>query len=124
MQKCIIFFTYLRGIIHWLWTVFITVHLALIVLPLEWTGARELITYFNRLWARALLRFVGIRVKTKNAHHIPAGSFLMLFNHKSYVDIVSLMQVYPRRIYFGAKKRVIFCPDHGFSYEANRTFSY
>ena len=114
MIKLIVFFTYLRAIVHWLWVVFITISLATIAVPMEWMGARDKISWINRLWAWSFLRFAGIQVLAKNQHNIPKGSFLMIFNHKSYVDIVSLLQITPRRLYFGAKKGLFSIPIFGF----------
>ena len=113
MIKLIIFFTYLRAIVHWLWIFCITIG-ALTALPMEWIGVRSIMSWISRLWAWSFLRFVGIRVLARNQHNIPEGSFLIVFNHKSYVDILSLVEVTPRRLCFGAKKELFSIPIFGF----------
>lgn len=114
MIKLLVFFTYLRAILHWLWIGCITIGLAIISIPMEWIGFRNGVSWINRLWAWSFLQFVGIQVIAKNQHNIPEGSFLMIFNHKSYVDILSLLQVTPRPLYFGAKKGLFSVPVFGF----------
>ncbi len=67
-----------------------------------------------RFWARFLLWFCGIKVYCKNPKHLPKkGSFVLLFNHRSYVDILVLFASTHRPIYFGAKKELFAIPLWG-----------
>ncbi len=115
MQKILALLLYLRGVLHWLWVVFLTTGTGVVVISLEWMGARHIVGKVSRVWAFGFLRFCGIQVVTKNAHHLPKNqSFLMVFNHNSYLDILVLMQSSPRRLHFGAKKSLFFVPILGF----------
>ncbi len=74
--------------------VLVTLLLALVlVLGLPWAalGARTLrwrVT-LARLWAKACARLLGMKVVREG--HAPAGAFLLVSNHLSYVDIILLL---------------------------------
>ena len=114
MKTLLIYLTYLRAILHWIWIAGLTMSIGFVAITTELLGLRHYITYMNQIWARALLRFAGIHVQTKNQHLLPTTSCVLIFNHKSYVDILALLQTAPRRIYFGAKKGLFSVPIFGF----------
>lgn len=115
-MKTIVFtLTYIRAIFHWFWVVIFTILSILIILSFELISAKKKSYQAMRLWARGLLWFCGIAVKSKNKHNIPEKPFLIMFNHRSYVDILALFQATPERIHFGAKKTLFSIPFLGFA---------
>ena len=69
----------------------------------------------TRFWAFGLLWFCGVKIKRQNTENIPKKPFLILFNHRSYVDILALFQATSERIHFGAKKQIFSIPIMGFA---------
>ncbi len=118
MQKTLIIITYIityiRALFHWLWLVFFTVLSILVILTLEAGGFKKKSYQAERLWAFGILWFCGIRVKTKNRDNVKEP-FLILFNHRSYVDIPALFQAIPDRFHFGAKKSLFSIPLLGYA---------
>lgn len=115
MKRLLLILTYIRGFLHWFWLVFYTIWSIFIILFLEFTGQKKNSYQAMRLWAFGLLWFCGIRVKIQNKHNIPEGPFLIMFNHRSYVDILALFQATPKRFHFGAKKTLFSIPLLGFA---------
>ena len=107
--------TYIRGFLHWFWLVFFTVFSIVIILAFEFAGCKKKSYQAEQFWARGLLWFCGIRVKSKNRHNIPEKPFLIMFNHRSYVDILALFKATPLRFHFGSKKSIFAVPILGFA---------
>jgi 1-acyl-sn-glycerol-3-phosphate acyltransferase len=66
-----------------------------------------------RLWSRIGLALNNTPVELHGAEHLPAGSFILMSNHQSGFDILSLIAVIPRRIYWIAKKELFDIPIFG-----------
>lgn len=115
MKLLLLILTYIRAILHWFWIVIFTILSILIILFFELTGSKKKSYQAMRLWAFGLLCFCGIKVKSKNRHNIPKKPFLIIFNHRSYVDILALFQATPERFHFGAKKPLFSIPLMGFA---------
>ena len=115
MQTLLLFLTYIRAILHWFWIFIFTSLSIFIILFFELTGSRKKSYQAMRLWAFSLLWFCGIKIKSKNRHNIPEKPFLIMFNHRSYVDILALFQATPERFHFGAKKALFSIPLMGFT---------
>ncbi len=114
MQKALIILTYIRAIFHWFWLVFFTVLSILIILSFEITGCKKKSHKATQFWAFGILWFCGIKVKSKN-RYTPEKPFLILFNHRSYVDILVLFQSIPDRFHFGSKTTIFSIPVLGFA---------
>lgn len=115
-MKIILFtLTYIRAIFHWFWMVIFTIFSIFIILLLELMNNKKKSYQAMRFWALGLLWFSGIKVKSENKHNIPEKPFLIMFNHRSYVDILALFQATPERIHFGAKKTLFSIPFLGFA---------
>jgi 1-acyl-sn-glycerol-3-phosphate acyltransferase len=71
--------------------------LLLIVLPAGRAGRRSLRAGNAALFARLILRALGIRVRYRKQGHrpLPAGSCLVVANHVSYVDILVIAALRP-----------------------------
>jgi 1-acyl-sn-glycerol-3-phosphate acyltransferase len=71
--------------------------LGLALLPAGRAGRRRLRTKNVSVFARAILRLLGIRVMSRRTAHpsLPAGTCLIVANHLSYVDILVLAAVRP-----------------------------
>ena len=104
MQTTILILTYIRAFLHWFWLLIITALSAIVIIFFELMNCKKISYQISRLWAFGLLWFCGIKVISKNKYNIPEKPFLMLFNHRSYVDIPALFQATPERFHFGAKK--------------------
>ena len=66
-----------------------------------------------RLWARIALALNNTPVELRGAEHLPAGPFILMSNHQSSFDILSLIATIPRRVYWIAKKELFDIPIFG-----------
>ena len=69
--------------------------------------------YHARLWARFGLAMNLTSVELRGAEHLPDGPFILMSNHQSNFDILSLLAAMPRRIYWIAKKELFDIPIFG-----------
>jgi 1-acyl-sn-glycerol-3-phosphate acyltransferase len=69
--------------------------------------------FHARMWARIGLALNGTPVELRGAEHLPEGSFILMSNHQSNFDILSLIAAIPRRIYWIAKKELFAIPLFG-----------
>ena len=115
MKTVLLALTYIRAIFHWVWLFIFTVLSILIILSFEMAGCKKKSYQATRFWAFGLLWFCGIKVSSKNRCNIPKTPFLILFNHRSYIDILVLFWATPERLHFGAKKILFSIPLFGFA---------
>ena len=115
MQTILLILTYIRAILHWFWIVIFTILSIFIILFFEVMGSKKKSYQATRFWAFGLLWFCGVKVQNQHKHNIPEKPFLILFNHRSYIDILALFQATPERFYFGAKKTLFSIPFLGFA---------
>jgi 1-acyl-sn-glycerol-3-phosphate acyltransferase len=66
-----------------------------------------------RLWARIALALNSTPVELRGAGHLPDGPFILMSNHQSNFDILSLIATIPRRVYWIAKKELFDIPVFG-----------
>lgn len=66
-----------------------------------------------RLWARIALVLSNTPVELRGVEHLPDGPFILMSNHQSNFDILSLIAAIPRRIYWIAKKELFDIPIFG-----------
>jgi len=114
MQTLVLMFSYIRAIIHWFWIIFVTFIFTNLIILLNIIGYKQKSYQMTRLWAFLLLYPSGIKIKRKNTENIKKP-FLIMFNHRSYVDILALFQTTPYNFYFGAKKILFSIPFLGFA---------
>jgi 1-acyl-sn-glycerol-3-phosphate acyltransferase len=69
--------------------------------------------FHARLWARIALAINNTPVELHGVEHLPAGPFILMSNHQSNFDILSLIAVIPRPIYWIAKKELFDIPVFG-----------
>lgn len=115
MKRVLLILTYIRAVFHWFWLIFFTLLSIFIILFFEILGSKKKSYQAMRFWSFGLLWFCGIKVKSKSIQNIPKKPFLIMFNHRSYVDILALFQVTPERFHFGAKKNLFHIPFLGFA---------
>ena len=69
---------------------------------------------FMRLWARSILWVCGIRVKVEGAGNVPpGGSFVLVANHRSYMDSPIVIPFINLQFRFFAKSSVFYWPIIG-----------
>ena len=71
--------------------------------------------FHARLWASFGLALNGTPAVLHGAEHLPAGPFILMSNHQSNFDILTLIAMIPRRIYWIAKKELFDIPVFGSS---------
>ena len=71
--------------------------------------------FHARWWARIGLALNNTSVELLGAEYLPGGPFILMSNHQSNFDILSLIATIPRRIYWIAKKELFDIPIFGYS---------
>ncbi|MGC2063811.1 MAG: lysophospholipid acyltransferase family protein, partial [Thermodesulfovibrionales bacterium] len=71
--------------------------------------------FHARWWARIGLALNNTPVELRGAEYLPDGPFILMSNHQSNFDILSLIATIPRRIYWIAKKELFDIPIFGYS---------
>jgi 1-acyl-sn-glycerol-3-phosphate acyltransferase len=71
--------------------------------------------FHARLWARISLLMAGARVSLRGTEHLPGGPVIFMSNHQSNFDILTLLAIMPRQIYWIAKKELFDIPVFGSS---------
>lgn len=85
---------------------------SLIVSFFDSTGAVQI--RVARAWARTLLAVSGVRVRIEGLHHIdPAGSYVFVSNHLSYMDTPVALANIPVQFRFLAKRGLFQIPFLG-----------
>jgi 1-acyl-sn-glycerol-3-phosphate acyltransferase len=86
--------------------------ISLIVSFFDQTGAVQI--RVARAWARTLLRVSGVRVHVEGLEHIdPAGSYVFIANHLSYMDTPVVLAHIPAQFRFLAKRGLFQIPFLG-----------
>lgn len=69
--------------------------------------------FHARLWAKLALALNNTPVELRGVENLPDGPFILMSNHQSNFDILSLIATIPRRIYWIAKKELFDIPVFG-----------
>ncbi len=70
--------------------------------------------WFARSWATMLCKGCGILVEVHGLEHFPTSQPLVVMtNHRSYADVISLLMIVPHYVHFIAKKELIYIPIFG-----------
>jgi 1-acyl-sn-glycerol-3-phosphate acyltransferase len=73
--------------------------------------SRQSAVWLSRFGARALLRLAGCRVSVEGIEHLGTGGPLVIVaNHASYTDVLTLLAVLPLDFVFVAKREVLSWP--------------
>lgn len=100
------------------WTVLVT---ASGVALARATGEESFVPSAQRLWARGLLRGWGVRVDTIGAEHVDRnGTYIVMANHRSHVDVPILFMALPFVPGFLAKKELARIPFLAMALRAGR----
>lgn len=87
--------------------------LSLMVAPFASSGRTQ--HRIMRTWASSLLWICGIRVKVEGAENIPpGGSFVLVANHRSYMDSPIVIPFINLQFRFFAKSSVFYWPMIGY----------
>lgn len=81
----------------------------LIVISFYVFRRRSIENYIVRLWGIWTCWLAGVEVKLHNQEVLPAGGYLLLFNHASFFDIFALVQAVDG-LRFGAKAELFKIP--------------
>lgn len=67
-------------------------------------------------WAKLILMTAGVKVKIKGTENISLNcAYVLMSNHQSHFDVISLFSKIPLRIYFLAKKELMRVPVFGWA---------
>lgn len=69
--------------------------------------------FHARLWARLALGLNHTPVELRGTEYLPDGPFILMSNHQSNFDILSLIATIPCRVYWIAKKELFDIPVFG-----------
>lgn len=87
--------------------------LSLMVAPFASSGRTQ--HAIMRTWASSVLWFCGIRVKVEGAENVPpGGSFVLVSNHRSYMDSPIVIPFIQLQFRFFAKSSVFYWPMIGY----------
>jgi 1-acyl-sn-glycerol-3-phosphate acyltransferase len=67
----------------------------------------------TRWWCRTVLRLAGCGPTVHGLAHLPARSAVLVANHASYIDVVTLLAALPRNLRFVAKRELLAAPIVG-----------
>lgn len=76
-------------------------------------GSGRNYAWFARVWARLSLGLAGVSVTLRGAEQLPPGPVILMSNHQSNFDILSLLSTLPRQIHWIAKKELFEIPIFG-----------
>lgn len=86
---------------------------SILVAPFASTGRTQ--HAIMRIWARFILWVCGIKVRVEGAENIPAGgSFVLVTNHRSYIDSPAVIPFINLQFRFFAKNSVFYWPMIGY----------
>ena len=86
---------------------------SIIVSPFAATGRTQ--HAIMRIWARSVLWICGIKVKVEGAENVPpGGSFVLVANHRSYMDSPAVIPFINLQFRFFAKSSVFYWPMIGY----------
>ncbi len=71
--------------------------------------------FFSRFWGRSGLALAGIRVTVKGSERLPIGPVIVMSNHQSNFDILTLQGYFPRHLSWMAKQELFRIPVFGHS---------
>ena len=78
-------------------------------------GSGRAYAWFARLWARTSLALAGVEVTLQGAELLPDGPVILMSNHQSNFDILSMLARIPLQIHWIAKKELFEIPIFGAS---------
>lgn len=111
------FLSYPRGLIVSVLIGLHTLVMSALVLILHAVGTPRdaLDNLIRKGWARFIMKIAGVKVEVRGASNVPTGKigFLVLFNHTSHVDILTLYGYMPKAVRFGAKVELFKIPFFG-----------
>ncbi len=105
---------YLRsilGVFFWFPLVNVVQGLRMVVL-VKHRDFPELKVRIAKAWAQGFLRWFAVQVSVRGLENLPTTGAVLLYNHRSFVDIFALVEALPR-FYFGAKAELFRIPFLG-----------
>jgi len=107
----------IRGLFYWIGGVLFTVLMAvLFYLSLPFFGVNPSLPHrYIRFWSKALVTFFcGTRIELSGAERIdPRGHYVIVSNHRSYMDILVTGAVFPIPFLWLAKRSLFRVPGIG-----------
>ena len=102
---------------------FLTLIIGLLVIALGPFDRRGTRAYFlARLWTRAILKIGGVRLNVRGLEHLdPTHPYIVMANHRSYIDIPVLLEAFARfQLRLIAKKELVWVPVFGWALWASK----
>ena len=79
--------------------------------------SRALVNRMIKIWGRSSCWMYGVKINVHGEENFPVGGAMVLFNHTSFFDIISLYACFPF-VRFGAKLELFSIPIFGWTMEA------
>ncbi len=109
------FFLWFRLLFNAVWVVVVTFFYATFVtvtFPIQFAFRSG--PWFARSWATMLCKGCGIQVEVHGLEHFNSHkSYVVMTNHRSYADVISLLMIVPHYVHFIAKKELVYIPIFG-----------
>jgi 1-acyl-sn-glycerol-3-phosphate acyltransferase len=109
-------FTRLWGIVA---TILSVLYTAVLVIPAAlFAPVRRghWVTHIMRLWVWLIFRTCGITAEVEGLEHLAGlGSFILISNHQSLLDILAILHWIPRETRFLAKREIMRAPLFGYA---------
>jgi len=107
----------MRGIITIAGIVIYTLVLGIIVIIVGIFSRGNALQFLcARLWSKLILATAGVKVKIRGIENITFGQhYVVMSNHQSHFDVISLFSKLPIPIYFLAKKELMKVPVFGWA---------
>ena len=90
----------------------------IVLYPVQWLLLQKTSWYpaahkYRSLWARIILRLWFVRYHLYNRQYIPDNPVIICSNHSSFLDILVLLAIFPKRTCFMAKAELSDIPLFG-----------
>ncbi|QAR33262.1 1-acyl-sn-glycerol-3-phosphate acyltransferase [Geovibrio thiophilus] len=107
---------FIYSFFFWIYLALVTAVLVILGIPSVFFS-KQPYKLMSRIWAKMLLLYLGIRVKTEGLEKLDKNTYYVFMgNHLSYADIFVLLHVFSDRLFlFMAKKELFKIPFFGFA---------
>lgn len=114
------FFGGCTALLRWFFCILVTILVLCFLLPFIIFRVRSVLHLCVRYWAHILSRILGLKFEIENKELLTTQkSFILLVNHQSYLDIISLYRALDIPIVWMAKASLFKIPVFGWAMSAS-----